>query len=461
MTIPQHIFKGYDIRGIYPTELNEENIVPIVRAIYTFLHEEKPHDTPLTVVVGTDMRLSSPSLTKKAIETLVSLGAEVVDIGMVSTPTFYFAVYHYAYDCGVQITASHNPKEWNGIKMVKNSSSGLVKIGKGSGMEEIRDMALMQKSLQEKRGGTVTKKTGIVTKEVQYALKLTGGKSIKKFKIVADAANAMGATYIDALFSKVPATLIRMNFTLDGNFPSHQPDPLQFETLADLQKRVVAEQADLGLAPDGDGDRLFFIDERGKVIPATLITSLVARELLRTHRGATILFDIRNILTPQKIVEEYGGTPHITKVGHAFITQALHKTGAIFAGEGSGHYFFRDTGNAESPMPIILAVLGVMTRESKPLSKIVNELRRSCESREINFRVSNASELMDEMAKRYQDGEISLLDGVTISFPDWRFNLRASNTEPLVRLNLEAYDRTVLAEKKKEVVRVLESLVKQ
>lgn len=461
MTIPAHIFKGYDIRAVYPTEINEENIVPIARAIYTFLHRDKSETEPLTLVVGTDMRTSSPSLTKVVIDTLVELGAYVIDIGMVSTPSFYFAVSHYGYEAGFQVTASHNPKEWNGIKMVKNSPNGLIKIGKTTGMEDIKRMALAGESIQSTGRGTVTKKTGILEDEVQNALKIVGNPTLNKFKIVADPGNAMGAQYLDALFKVVPADLIRMNFELDGTFPVHQPDPLQFDTLRDLQARVISEKADLGLAPDGDGDRLFFIDEKGQVIPGTMITALVAREILKQHPGEQILFDIRNILTPKKIVEENGGKPGITKVGHAFITEALHETGAIFAGEGSGHYFFRDTGNAESQMPIVLTVLKILTDEEKTLSEVIEELRRSHEIEETNFRVSNAPEILSAVKQKYNDAKIDTLDGVTIEYPEWRMNIRTSNTEPLLRLNLEAYYATVRDQKKEEVLALIKSVAEE
>lgn len=448
MTIPETIFKAYDIRGIYPTELNKENIVPIVKAIYLYLK-------PKNIIVGTDMRVSSPLLTKTAIDTLISLGANVIDIGIVSTPTFYFSVHHYGYEAGIQITASHNPKEWNGLKIVKRGKTGLIKIGKSTGLEEIKKMALAGESTPPKPGGIVTKKDYILNDEVNHALKIAGNPQINKFKIVADAANAMGAQYIDAVFEKIPGDLIRMNFTLDGTFPIHQPDPLQKKNLVDLQKRVVAEKADLGLAPDGDGDRLFFIDEKGNVIPPTIITSLVAKKLLQTHKGEKILVDIRYLLTPKKIIEENNGEMLVTKVGHAYITEMMNSTNAIFAGESSAHYFFRDSGNAEAQMPIIIFVLQTLTEANKPLSEIVKDFSRSFESGEINITTNKAPAILEALKKKYSEGDLTEMDGVAISYPTWRFSLRISNTEPLLRLNVESTDQHTMEEKRDELISFL------
>lgn len=455
MNINPKIFKGYDIRAIYPTDINEENIVPIIKAIYAFLIRDHTGKKAFTLVVGRDMRISSPSLTKVAIKTLLSLGARIIDVGIVSTPTFYFAVSHYGYDAGIQITASHNPKEWNGIKIVKKGTRGLIKIGKPTGIEEIKEMAIQGESIESSSQGFVTKKDGILEDEIENALKIVGNPNIKKFKIVTDAANAMGSQYISALFKKVEADLIKMNFKLDGTFPAHQPDPLQSETLVNLQKKVTQEKADLGLAPDGDGDRLFFIDEKGETVPPTIITSIVAKDLLSKYPHERVLVDIRYILTPLKIIKESGGKIGITKVGHAYITEELNKNGGIFAGESSGHYFFRDTGNAESQIPIILTVLKVLTSKNIPFSKLVDEYRRSYESGEINFKIANSKEIFKAIKEKYSDGQVDTMDGVAVSFPRFRFSVRTSNTEPLLRLNVEALDKKTMEKKKDELVSLI------
>lgn len=455
MDIDQSIFKSYDIRGIYPTQINEENIATIIKAIYVFFQNSFGKTTPLTVVLGRDMRISSPSLFAVAKEVLVSLGANVIDVGLVSTPTFYFSVFHYHYDCGIQITASHNPKEYNGIKFVRNSPGGLIKIGHSTGMVDIRESVKINQVSRNKGGGGVESRLNVMEDEIATALSFLGNPILKKFKVVADPANAMGATYIQAIFQKIPSTLIKMNFELDGTFPVHQPDPLDFENLKDLQKKVVLEKADFGLAPDGDGDRLFFIDENGDVVPASLITSLIARELLKKNSGSLVLFDVRYILTPQKIIEESGGRSQITKVGHAYITEQMGNTGAIFAGESSAHYFYKATGNAESQVFTIIILLKILSESGKTLSQLAQEVRRSFESGEINFKASNTNEIFDLLKKNYKDGELLTLDGIAISYPTWRFNVRTSNTEPLLRLNLEAQTKDTMEQKRDELVELI------
>jgi phosphomannomutase len=459
MTIEPSIFKSYDIRAIYPEQMDEEGIKAIVQAIFKVI-SQKSGKEKLKLVLSRDMRVSSPSLSKAAQEALVDCGVEVLDIGISSTPSMYFAVFNLNADGGIQISASHNPKDYNGVKIVMNSDNGLIKIGKTTGMEDVKKIALETTELLKLPGGSITNVADIVGKEVQNSLKIAGSPEIKEYKIVADAANSMGAVYLDELFKVIPGNLIRMNFELDGTFPVHQADPLDFKNLEDLQAKVLAEGADLGFAPDGDGDRFFFIDEKAQIVPPSIITSLVARELLKDNPGATILFDIRYVLNPIKIIEENGGKYAITKVGHAFITEKMHETGAIFAGESSSHFFYKAAGNGEAPMPVVLTVLGVMTREGKKLSEIVEELKRSFESGEFNFKVTNAPEILEKLKERYADGELSDLDGIAITYPDFRFSVRTSNTEPLLRLNVESLEKDITAAKFAELKDFIESIAK-
>lgn len=435
---PEGIFKSYDIRGIYPDQINEENVVQTTRAIFAFFKQKLPNVEQLTVVVGRDMRSSSPALFKAVTETLVELGAHVIDPGLVSTPTFYYAVFTGGYDTGIQITASHNPKQYNGLKIVINpKNGGLIKVGKPTGMEDIKKMAVEGVSVEPQGIGKITQIDNVTEDEVQNALNLTKHPKLNSYKVVADAANAMGALYIDHLYKHIPGELVKLYFELDGDFPNHAADPLDPKNNEDVQKKVVEEGADLGLALDGDGDRIFFIDEKGSVVSPAKITAIVARELLREHKGEKILFDIRYIMTPKRVVEEEGGVTEVTKVGHAFITERMNASGGIFAGESSAHYFFRDTGNAEGPLLVLLHVLNAMTKSGKKLSELGEEVTRSKESGEMNFRVKNAKEIIAKLKELHADGEISEIDGVAVQYPDWRFSLRSSNTEPLLRLNVE------------------------
>ncbi len=456
MNIPPGIFKSYDIRGIYPEDINEETLPTIVQAIYK-VQCEKANKQQLTVVTGHDMRLSAPSLYPILMQALVDVGATVIDIDLVSTPTFYFSVFHYGYDAGIQLTASHNPPQWNGMKFVVNSPNGLIKIGKSTGMDLVSKYALAGDIAPKASGGTATKKEGVLEADVQNALSLFDSSSIKPFKVVADAANAMAAQYIDALFKHIPGELVKMNFELDGSFPSHQPDPLVAANTEDLRKKVLEVGADIGLAPDGDGDRLFFIDEKGQIVPASIITALVARELLKKNPGATILYDIRYVNTAKKIIEENGGKSDITKVGHAFITEKMHETGAIFGGESSGHYFFKATGNAENQLPMIIAVLTVMSQENKNISEIVTELMRSFESGEYNFKTDKSAEILEALKDKYSDGSLLTIDGIAVEYAEWRFGVRTSNTEPLLRLNVEAYKSGDMQAKRDELIQFIES----
>lgn len=437
MDIPEGIFKSYDIRGIYPDEINEGNIIPITRAVIRLIQKKNPQKENLRLVLGRDMRLSSPVLFEACKKTLLEEGVDVLVPGLVSTPTFYFILVHYQFDGGIQITASHNPKQYNGLKIVINSPSGLVKVGKNTGMDEIKKNSKLKSKNLKVKVGKITTKKNIVEEEVKNASRIAGDPKIGKFKVVADPANSMGALYLEELFKQIPGELVKMNFELDGTFPVHQPDPLQFETLKDLQKKVVLEKADLGLAPDGDGDRIFFIDEKGQIVPPSIITAIIAKELLTKNPKEKMLFDIRYILTPKKIIEEAGGESIVTKVGHAFITEDMQKHKGLFAGESSGHYYFRATGGAESAVTAILIVLAVLTEEQMPFSEIVKKFQKSRESGEINFKVSNASEIIEVLKGEFSDGELNELDGIAVDYPNWRFSVRTSNTEPLLRLNVE------------------------
>ncbi|NCO88429.1 phosphomannomutase/phosphoglucomutase [Candidatus Roizmanbacteria bacterium] len=445
------IFKAYDIRGLYPQDLNEKNISTIIKAICQFF-SEKLNKTDLTIVLGRDMRLSSPLLNEAAKKTLLDLGVTVVDIGLSSTPTVYFAVHYFQYDAGIQISASHNPKDWNGIKFLYRQGNKLIKVSKNTGMEEIKNLSLKNQFSFPKKTGKLIEKN-ILKDEVDYAFQLVKPQ-IKKFKVVADPANAMGALYIGEIFKRTGCELIKMNFNLDGTFPAHEANPIKFETLKPLREKVIFEKADFGMATDGDGDRIFFIDEKGQIVPATLISALIAREILKKSKNEKILVDIRYTRNTVKVVKDLGGTPIINVVGHALITEHLNKVDGAFSGESSGHFFFRETGGAESAVRVIYYVMDIISKYNQPLSEIIKELFSSYESSEFNFVLpegTNSKDFLIKISQDYQDGQPNWMDGLSIDYPDWRFNIRASNTEALIRLNLEADSKELMKKKLEEL----------
>ena len=440
MQIDSKIFKAYDIRGIYPDQINEKNFESVIRAIYTFFTNDLKKSS-LTVVLGRDMRVSSPALFEVAKRVLVASGATVIDIGLSPTPTFYYAVLKYGYDVGIDITASHNPKEYAGVKFVRREGDKIIKIGKSTGMDQIVQLSLAGQFAPYTNDGKVIVKENVLDDEIKDAIKLFDVSKLKTYRIACDPANGMGALYVKKLFEQIPGELIEMNFELDGTFPAHQADPLDFNNLIPLQEKVKEVKADLGIEPDGDGDRIFFIDEKSEVIPATSISSLIAKEVLEKEPGQKIVVDIRYTRNVKDLVEKNGGSTYISKVGHAFITEDVNREKAYFAGESSGHFYFGATGGAESAVRVILYVLMEMSITGKPISQILKDLRTSYESGEFNFVLPDgvdSKKLLEEIAEEYKDGKVSQLDGIAIDFPDWRLSIRTSNTEPLLRLNVES-----------------------
>ena len=440
MKINQSIFKAYDIRGIYPSDMNEEAMVLIVRSIYEFFKRELKKDN-VSIALGRDMRTSGPALFEVAKKTLVACGAEVIDIGLVSTPTFYYSVLKYSYDAGIDITASHNPKEWAGIKFVKRDGNKIVKIGKSTGMDTIKEMVLKDSFPEYTNAGTVTERSDVLDDEITDALETVDVSLLKKFKVACDPANGMGSLYVAKLFERVGGERIKMNFELDGTFPAHQADPLDFNNLIPLQDKVKEVGADFGIEPDGDGDRVFFIDEKGQVVPATSISALIAQEVLKDHPGETIVVDIRYTRNVVEAVKKNGGKSYISKVGHAFITEDVNREGAYFAGESSGHFYFRETGGAESAVRVIIYILKALSASGKTLSELLSDLVSSHESGERNFVLPDGTDskaLMESIVAEHEEAELSRLDGIAIDYPEWRFSIRTSNTEPLLRLNVEA-----------------------
>ncbi|MBS1266858.1 MAG: Phosphomannomutase [Candidatus Woesearchaeota archaeon] len=452
MKIDKSIFRAYDIRGVYPDQLNEEVIYRIGKAYIKFMQEENPGKQEFTIAVGCDMRLSSPALKKSLIKSLVNMGVKVVDIGLVSTPTYYFAVAKYGYDGGLIVSASHNPKEYNGTKIVRQ---GAEAIGLVNGLDKIRDYA--QEDIKESDSkGSVIKNNKALKDRTDYALDFYDFK-LDKMKVVADVANAMGSPDIRELFSRLDSELIEMNFKLDGTFPAHEANPFKEENVVDLKKRVVEENADLGIGVDGDADRYFFVDEKGELVEPGILRGIFAEVVLRHNPKANIGYDIRPGQITHDMIVENGGKPFVTKVGHTLIKKKGREVDAAFAGESSGHFFFKtDYGFFETPFIGTLVIMDEISKRG-PLSKIVKPLKKYFHSGEINFEVENKNAKLYEIAKAFSDGEISLLDGVSVKYENWWFNVRPSNTEDKIRLNLEARTKEKMEEMKSKVIKVIKS----
>lgn len=452
MSIP-NIFKAYDVRGIYPEELNEDLACKIARA-FVILRKKEIKKEALTIAVARDMRLSSPALHQAVVRGLVQQGADVIDIGLASAPTFYFAVCRLGADGGLMVSASHNPKEYNGIKITRENSKSL---GAGSGMEELRNLAENGEFPEPANKGSVEMREGILAEQVKHEEQGIDLKKIRKFKIVADPANAMGAGYLERLFADLPQVeLIKMNFELDGNFPAHQADPFQKKNVADLKKCVVAEKADLGIATDGDGDRIFFIDNEGELLEPAILRGIMAKIFLREHPGATICYDIRPGKITEDMILENGGVPSVTKVGHSLIKKQMLEVGAVFGGESSGHFFVKfPHGVYEAPMLVVLKLLMELTEVGEQLADYARPLKKYFHSGEINFKIEDKQAALERLRKKYYDAEINELDGITFTYPDFWFNVRVSNTESLIRLNLEARTGELMEEKTKEVSEII------
>ncbi|MBI4993222.1 MAG: phosphomannomutase/phosphoglucomutase [Candidatus Magasanikbacteria bacterium] len=460
MLFPEHIFKAYDIRGLYPQELNEELAYKIGRAFAQLRQKEIGKDR-IKIVVGHDMRLSSPALFAEMKRGLVEQGADVVNIGLSPTPTFYFAASYYSYDGGMLVSASHNPKEYNGIKIVR---AGAAPFGKGTGMEELRDLVklglpgVVSTSVGTKTG-VEEKREGVVDEEAKLCETFVDLKKIKPMKIALDTANAMGIVYLDRMFKDLPRMkLVKINSKLDGTFPAHQADPLQEKNLEDLKKLVMAEKADIGIATDGDGDRVFFVDNEGKRIKPEIMRGIIAQTFLRDNPGAVICYDIR----PGKITEDMilaaGGKPSVTMVGHSLIKKQMLETGAVFGGESSGHFFVKfPHGVYEAPIIAALRFLQELSASGLSAAEYIKPLDKYFHSGEINFTVKDKDGVLRRLKEKYADAKINDLDGLTFTYPNFWFNVRASNTEPLLRLNLEAMADELMKEKSIEIREIIEA----
>ena len=455
MNFDPSIFKAYDIRGIYGQNLDENTAYKVARAYAVILKKEN-NKSNLRVVVGQDMRVSTPSLKERIVSGLTDSGIGVIDVGLVTTPTYYFAVAYYGYDGGIQVSASHNPPQWNGFKIVRAKA---VPMGGETGIYLIRDMVKKSVFSHVVNKGKVVEKKDIVKEEVNVQREGLSWQKIKPFKIAVDTGNGMGSLDVEAIFEDLPCKLCKLNFMLDGTFPVHIPDPLKEENLEWLKKEVLDKKCDLGIATDGDSDRWFFVDNLGQTVPQPILRGLMAQIALKENPGATVCYDIRPGRITRDMIEEAGGKAIVTRVGHSLIKETMLKEKAVFGGESSGHYFYQfPYGTFEAPVVLCLKFLSYLSLMDKPLSEVVSPYKRYFHSGEINRDVEDKEQKMEKIAQKYRDGKISRLDGITIEYPDFWFNVRPSNTESVLRFALEAKTQKLMQEKRDEIIKQIEEM---
>lgn len=438
------VFKAYDIRGTYPDQIDETLARKIGYAIATFLGAK-------TLVVGRDMRVSGPSIAGAAIEGARRAGADVISIGLASTPMAYFAIGSLKTDGGFNVTASHNPAQYTGFKICREDAIPL------SGETGIGDIEKMVAELPDElpageREGELIEKD-VRAGYIEHVLGFKG--EIKPLKVVIDTANGMAGHTLPALLEHLPLEVERLFFELDGNFPNHEADPLKRKNLETLIERVTATGADLGIAFDGDADRCMFVDEHGEPVGADLVTALVAPEILKKHPGCAIVYDLRSSQVVPAVIAAAGGRPIRERVGHSFIKATMRKEGGKFGGELSGHFYFADNYHSDCGEIAMLEVLTVVSAAGKGLSELIAPLQTTHRSGEINFRVDSTEAKIKQLAAIFADAEIDYKDGITIQYPTWWCNVRPSNTEPLLRLNLESADETTFGEARAKIMALL------
>ena len=443
------VFKAYDVRGLHPSQLDEDGAYRIARA-YT------AHFEPRSVALGHDMRLSSPSMAKAAAEGIADAGADVVELGLVGTEMLYHAVTELALDGGICVTASHNPKEYTGMKIVRR---GALPVGGDSGLAEIRVLAEAGFGERTKRG--TVKSEDVWPSFVVKVLSFVDVDTIRPLRVVIDAANGMAGVMLPPVLEHLPQLdVVRCYFEPDGSFPNHEPNPLLPENREFIVREVTEEGADLGVAYDGDADRCFFVDDTGEFVPGDFATALMAEAVLAKAAGEKVIYDVRASWAVPETIERAGGVPLVNRVGHAFIKQRMRAEDAVFGGEVSAHYYFREFSQADTGVVPFLVMLDLLSRSGQKLSELLRPYReRFFLTGEINTPVADVPLKLQELKERYsaQGGHVSHLDGISFEFDDWHFNVRPSNTEPLLRLNLEALSEDRMVEKRDEVLALIRS----
>jgi phosphomannomutase len=438
------IFKSYDIRGVYPSELNEPAAELIGRAFVQFLGCK-------AVAVGRDMRASSEPLFAAFARGVSAAGADVVDLGQTSTDELYFAVGKFGYPAGAMITASHNPKEYNGFKLCRENA---IALSAETGVFAIRDLVSAGRFKDAPQPGRITMRD-VLPEFAAHCLSFIDRDAVKPLKIVIDCGNGMGGLIVPAIFKHLPVEVVPLFFELDGTFPNHPASPIEPENMVDLQAAVRQHGADLGAAFDGDADRVFITDEHGTLVGGDMVTALVSEMILRKHPGAAILYNLICSRSVPEIISARGGRPIRTRVGHSIIKAVMREQDAIFGGEHSGHFYFRDHYFADSGLIALLVVLELISREGKPVSQLLRPIDTRSRSGEINSHVDDIPAKLAQLEARYHEAEIDHLDGVTVQYPDWWCNIRPSNTEPLLRLNVEADTPELLAKKTTELLAII------
>jgi phosphomannomutase len=440
------VFKAYDIRGIYPDELDEAGAYAIGRA---YVEEFEPR----RIVVGRDMRLSSPSMADAVMRGAAEAGADVVDIGMVGTEMVYFAVGELELDGGVMATASHNPKEYTGMKIVRR---GALPVGGDSGLLDIRTRAVAGARQETGRVGTISQED-IWPRWVEAVLSFIDVGAVKPLRVVIDAANGMAGVMLPPILAKLPVLAVRYFFEPDGTFPNHEPNPLLPENREFIVGKVKEDEAELGVAFDGDADRCFFVDDTGEFVPGDFVTALLAESIAEKDPGAKILYDVRASWAVPETIERAGGVPLVNRVGHAFFKHRMREEGAVFGGEVSGHYYFRDFSQADSGVIPFLLMLELISKRGQQLSKILQPYKaRFFITGELNTPVDDVALKLQELKERFgPEGKVTHLDGLSVDAEDWHMNVRPSNTEPLLRLNLEALSPDLMERKRDEVLEVI------
>ncbi len=444
MKINPIIFKSYDIRGIYPKELNEDTAYSIGRAFARQTGAKK-------IAIGRDARLASPKLFLAIAKGIFDEGAKIYDIGQVPTECLYFAVGNYDFDAGIMVTASHNPKEYDGFKLVKKEGDN-IKIISG------KELFLFMKDGEVKIGGEAeTEQKDIWKNYINHIFSFVDLSEIMPPKIIVDASNGVAGIALEKIKDKLPVEIIPLNFEPDGNFSNHSPNPLLDGSADQIKEAILKEKADFGFIFDGDGDRIFLVDENGVLVKSDATISLLAKYFLKKNAGMGIASHATCSKAIPEFVEKWGGRHIKTKVGFIYIQEGLIKNNGIMGGELSGHYCFKDNFYSDSGMIAFLILLQIISKENKKVSELVKELSPYAKSSEINFEIKDKEAMLEKIKQKYPDGKQSFLDGITVEYKDWWFNVRPSNTEPLLRLTIEANTEQILQQKKEELTELIEN----